>query len=278
LEVHCSKSAETPGTRRQEITPDLVKSSGRTIQILEYFADLRHEATICEVSRALGYPQSSTAALLHTLTEMGYMAFDRKTRTYRPTNSVAMLGAWVDQRLARSGPIPALMEAVADRTGDIVLLGRRNGLYLKFIHVIQSPNPARHCSVGTMRPLVNSGAGLAILSALPDAEIKRIAMRSNASGVALSPVNHADLVRAVESFRSMGYSITPTFAAGISVLSVALPDPSGDAPMVLAIGGVDEDLRANYPQLLSFLKSEMSVRLGARCPFKGPQPVPAYAA
>src|SRR5271168_1557563 len=114
LETLYVEHGVTSTTRRQEITTDLVKSSGRTIQILEYFSDVRRDATICEISRALGYPQSSTAALLHTLVRMGYMTFNREARTYKPAGSIVFLGSWVDERLANGGPVQPLTESVAE--------------------------------------------------------------------------------------------------------------------------------------------------------------------
>jgi len=270
-EVFCHREPEPRvTTRRQEITADLVKSAGRTIQILEYFTDIRREASICEISRALGYPQSSTAALLHTLTSMGYMVFDRRSRAYKPAGSVAFLGSWVDQRLARVGPVQAVMEAVAARTGDMVLLGCRNGLYVKYVQVIQPEDHTRLCLNGTVRPLVNSAAGRALVSTLPDAEINRIALRSNATGVAVSPINHREFLDDVEVFRRDGYLLAPTPLSGIGQIVVSLPNPRGDAPLALVLGGAEETLSEDCRGLLVFIQSTIWELMGARVEFTLP--------
>jgi IclR family acetate operon transcriptional repressor len=258
-------------TRRQEITADLVKSAGRTIQILEYFTEVRRDASICEISRALGYPQSSTAALLHTLTSMGYMVFDRRSRTYKPAGTVAFLGSWVDQRLARVGPVQAVMEAVAGRTHDMVLLGCRNELYVKYVQVIQPESADRICANGTMRPLVNSGAGRALVSGLPDEEIKRIVLRSNASSVAVEPVSHVEFLEDIKLFRRDGYFIAPTPVEGISQLVLTLPNPRGDSPLALALGGREDALNADCPDLLTFLQTTIWNLMGARVEFAAPR-------
>jgi len=258
-----SQHSYPAATTRQEITRDLVKSCGRTLQILEYFSDLRRDATICEISRALGYPQSSTAALLHTLVRMGYMSFNRLARTYKPAGSLAFLGSWVDDRLAHRAPIEGLMEAVAERTRDMVLLGMRNSLYVKYVHVIQpADEPERHCANGTMRPLVNSGAAPALLCGLADAEIKRIAVRSNASGIALSPTTPGELVERVNAFRRNGYDMTHTPVSGIDMLTIALPGRQIDGPLALGIGGPTDELNDGLVDLLMFLQAAVFEHLG----------------
>lgn len=257
-------------TVRQEITPDLVKSAGRTIQILEYFSDLRRDASICEVSRALGYPQSSTAALLHTMARMGYMVFDRRARTYKPSGALAFLGTWVDERLARGGPVMAVMEAVAARTHDMVLLTCRNGLFAKYVQVIQPEGAVRVCPTGTVRPLVNAACGRALLSGLPDTEIKRIVLRSNASGVAVSPVNHREFLDGVELFRRTGYCVAPTPVEGVNQLVVELPNPSASEPLAMVLGLPEYETAAGLGALLDFVQSTiwdvMRVRVDIAAP------------
>jgi DNA-binding IclR family transcriptional regulator len=256
-------------TRRQEITADLVKSAGRTIQILEYFTDVQRDATICEISRALGYPQSSTAALLHTLTSMGYMVFDRRMRTYKPAGTVAFLGSWVDRRLARVGPVQAVMEAVAARTRDMVLLGSRNGLYVKYVQVIQPEKADRICSNGTIRPLVNSAAGRALVSTLPDEEIRRIVLRSNASSVAVEPVVHGAFLEDVRRLRRDGYLAAPTPAPGVGQIVVALPTQRGESPLALVVGDSSGEDQA---ELLTFLQETIWDLMGTRLAIARPKP------
>jgi predicted transcriptional regulator len=59
-----------------------VKSARRVLEILEFFAQGRREATVMEVADALAYPQSSTTALLSSLATLGYLRQDVARRTY----------------------------------------------------------------------------------------------------------------------------------------------------------------------------------------------------
>lgn len=85
-----------------------VKSAVRVIQILEYFDTVRREAGVLEISRALGFPASSTAGILRSLQRLSYLVQDEQ-RLYRPTPRVTLLGSWIDPLLAHDGPLMALM-------------------------------------------------------------------------------------------------------------------------------------------------------------------------
>ncbi|SUW01020.1 transcriptional regulator [Bordetella pertussis] len=56
-----------------------VKSAVRVIQILEYFDTVRREAGVLEISRALGFPASSTAGILRSLQRLSYLVQGRAT-------------------------------------------------------------------------------------------------------------------------------------------------------------------------------------------------------
>jgi DNA-binding IclR family transcriptional regulator len=258
MDVVCNQMLEEEAppevTWRQDITDELVKSAGRTLQILEYFSDVRRSATIAEIAQALHYPHSSTAALLHTMMELGYMVFDRQTRRYRPSSSVALLGSWIDERVAHDGPLQELMRVVAGQTQEMVLLACRNGLYCKFLYAIQPKSLNRLCSNGTILPLVNVAAGSVLLSGLPEAEIRRIVLRSNAQGISSPPVNHACFVEEVVRFRAQKYLIAPTVLERFDQLVVGLPSKNGDPDLALILGGEHETLRNSAPALLELLE------------------------
>src|SRR5215471_12160295 len=88
---------------RPKITGSVVKSAGRVLQVLEFFDDIRRESNVVEIKDALGYPQSSTSALLRSLVELGYLNYNNTSRTYIPTTRVALLGTWIDNDLMRDG-------------------------------------------------------------------------------------------------------------------------------------------------------------------------------
>ena len=84
---------------------DVIKSTERAMEILEFFADYRKEATRVEVVEALEYPESSTAALLRSLEKLA-----NSIRTTRHRHYVRSLNVLIKKLMSAcasiSTPIP----------------------------------------------------------------------------------------------------------------------------------------------------------------------------
>jgi IclR helix-turn-helix domain len=59
--------------RVETMDSSAIKSAKRVLEVFEFFAQRRGSATIGEISKALGYPQSSTSVLMKCLHELRYM-------------------------------------------------------------------------------------------------------------------------------------------------------------------------------------------------------------
>jgi DNA-binding IclR family transcriptional regulator len=248
---------------RLQLQKSTVKSAGRVLAILEYFDDLQRPSTVTEIAEELGYPQSSTSALMHSLVSVGYLNYDRRARTYVPSTRVALLGSWLNPRFVTEGPTIAMMRKLNELTGDAIVLAVRNGLHMQYIHVIQATNPARlHLTLGTVRPLVGSGTGYAALSTLPDSEVTRLVMRSNDGG--LSQVDVRDFLKKIAVVRQKGYAfVYDNITRGGGIIAALLPEVGDQDPIVVGIGGVSEVMRAREHELASILKQELVRHAGA---------------
>jgi hypothetical protein len=92
-----------------------VKSAGRALEIMEFFADCR-EAGVMDVARSLGYPQSSTSELLNALTSLGYLRHDERRRTFSVAGRAGVLGSSLSARAFGLGDVSGLVEEVAAAT------------------------------------------------------------------------------------------------------------------------------------------------------------------
>lgn len=88
---------------RTAVPDDVIKSCGRTLQILEYMDDVKRPVTAIELVEALHYPQSSVSALLRSMVVMGFLHLNDQTRRYSPSLRVLFLGHWIDDA-PRTGP------------------------------------------------------------------------------------------------------------------------------------------------------------------------------
>jgi len=250
---------------RAPIETKLVKSAGRALEILEYFDDLQRQSTVMEISTALGYPQSSTSALLRSLVAVGYLNYDARSRTYITSSRVALLGSWVNSPFFAEGEIVSMMKELSEQTQDTIILAMRNGQNAQFIHVIQATSDVRlHVTLGSVGPLALSGAGHAILSTMTDADVTRIVMRTNADAGEGAPlVNLRDLLARLERYREQGYAFTSDMVtAGGAMIAAPLPRVAGQPQMSVGIGGVSEVMRPRETELAQALLQQIETRFG----------------
>jgi DNA-binding IclR family transcriptional regulator len=250
---------------RAPVEQKTVKSAGRVLEILEYFDDLQRQSTVMEIADALGYPQSSTSALLRSLVSLGYLNYDAMARTYITSSRVALLGNWVNSQFFAEGTIISMMKEMNEQTGDTVVLAVRNGLHMQYIHVIQATSPARlHMTLGTVRPLAASGAGFALLSTMTDSEITRLVMRINAEaeeGQMLIRIR--ELLEQIAVVRKKGYAFTCDMVTrGGGIIAAPLPRMNGQQRMVLGIGGISEVMRYREEELSAVLMGQIDMRFG----------------
>ncbi|WP_074118831.1 helix-turn-helix domain-containing protein [Bradyrhizobium sp. AS23.2] len=238
----------------------VVKSAVRTLQILELFDEIKAPLNVVTVSEALGYPQSSTAALLRSLVAMGYLHYDAHARTFVSTDRVSLLGNWINPALFEQGKLTRMMRSVAQSTGQMVLLAARNGDFAQYIHVLNAPeNVPHHIGLGVKRPLATSGVGLILLSSMQDAEVRRLFHRMNAySRAPQDKINIAELIAKLRDIRSAEYTSSRNrVLSGFGVIAMAIPRECSNRPLAIGICGACDVLDKNENEFVSALREEM---------------------
>jgi len=237
----------------------VVKSAARTLEILEYFDEVRHPLNVVAVAGALGYPQSSTAALLRSLTAVGYLHYNRKARTYMPTNRVPFLGSWINPPLFEEGALPRLIRAIGKCTGQLVAIATRNGDMAQYIHIMNEAGVPHRIRIGQKRPLATSGVGQMLLSAMDDKEIRRLYHRMNA--YASSPddkIDVAELLTQLAIVRKRGYTFSRNrVAQGWGMIAVAIPTAAAGQPLALGVCGLCEVLEEHEVEFVKLIREEM---------------------
>lgn len=238
--------------RRPAGADNVVKSAQRVLEILEFFDDYREEASVVQVAEALGYPQSSTSALLKSLAALGYLYYNVRTRTYISSPRVALLGSWLNSSISREGDLIEMMHELNEDLGEAVALIARNGLHAQYIHVVQSTDPsAPRIGIGHLRPLVSSGAGYALLSTMADKDVTRLVMRANAEAESSQEIiKPADLHERLKQVRRVGYSVAIRSGVHCGLVASLLPALPRQAPLMIGIIGNSERI------------SERSVEIG----------------
>jgi DNA-binding IclR family transcriptional regulator len=235
----------------------VIKSAGRALEVFEYFADRKAPATISDVSRALGYPQSSTSALMKSLTTLGYLDYDAQRRRYTPTVRIALLGSWVQEQLFGDADVIGLMEAIHRETKETIVLGLQNGIYCQYVRIIEADRAIRfHLKVGTLRPLTRAAVGKVLLSQKSNTEIAKIVRRLNAE--ADDPahrVKESDFLKETEKIRRLGYAQTAgSMVPGAGVIAKLIPSTTLQPPLSIGVGAPVERLKEDGASIIGILE------------------------
>jgi DNA-binding IclR family transcriptional regulator len=244
----------------------VVKSAVRTLKILELFDEMKAPLNVVTVSDALGYPQSSTAALLRSLVTMGYLHYDAQARTFVSTARVSLLGNWINPALFEQGALTGMMRSVAERTEQMVLLASRNGDFAQYIHVLDAPDAVLHrIGLGAKRPLATSGVGQILLAGMPDEDVRRLFHRINAyRDDAGDRINVPDLMTRLDGIRKAGFSSSRNGVCdGLGVIAVAIPNGFSNRPLAVGICGACQTLDDSESAFVAILREEMARFLGA---------------
>jgi DNA-binding IclR family transcriptional regulator len=242
----------------------VVKSAVRTLEILEHFDEVRQPLNVVGVAAALGYPQSSTAALLRSLTAMGYLHYNRKKRTYMPTDRVPFLGSWVNPALFEDGALPRLMRAIGSRTGQLVVLAAHNKDMAQYIHALNEPSAvSHHIKIGQKRALATSGVGQVLLSAMGEKEVRRLYHRMNAyASCSEDKVDIPELLTQLTTVRNRGYTFSRNrVVQGYGVIALPIPTSCTSRPLALGVGGLCETLEQREAEIVAAIREEMKAYL-----------------
>ena len=242
-----------------------MKSAARTLQILEFSNEVRCPANVVKVSEALGYPQSSTSALLRSLVAIGYLQYHPRARTYAPTDRVPLLGSWLNPPLFSQGALPRLLQMLAEQTNKLVVLAARNGDYAQYIHVLNAQVASDYqIHLGDLRPLARTAAGLCLVSALNDKQIKGMYHRINAyEADEAKRVKIPQLLELAQRARLTGVAISLSqYREGLGMVAALLPSACSASPLVVGIGGATDMIRAESRELVDLLRRSISHAFG----------------
>lgn len=214
------------------------------MEVFEFFAERQEQCTVNDVSRGLGYPQSSTSQLLHSLTETGYLNYNRKTRMFHPTLRIATTAAWLaDPDDGEGDPLRA-MRRLAAETGQTVILATQREVSLMYLHVLQPKDTIAYMKPGMLRPLCVTAAGRALLGLRPEKYVRSLVRQVNACRSASDTLIDSDeLLDRLAMDRSRGYAVSSgTISPTVGVASV-IPARAGQPPMALALGAPADPAR-----------------------------------
>ncbi|MDG2003705.1 MAG: helix-turn-helix domain-containing protein [Novosphingobium sp.] len=212
------------------------KIARRVIEVLDFFDDHHREATVMDIVRRYGRPQSSTSELLSSLVELGLLAKEPWTRTYSLTPRAALLGTSGQNDAVRDGRFIRLIDRLAAQTGLGVGLFAIAGLNAQLISW-RSPSPSeRGPFSGALEPLCHSATGWLLLSTIERERSKTMVRRLNAEAEDDAKFSCSEMTARIDTCRQDGHVFGPAgFGTACEALSALVPVEIADQPLAIAI-------------------------------------------
>ena len=256
----------------RSLDPKKIKSARRALEVLEYFQGDRTEATVMDIARSMGYPQSSTSELLSCLVALGYLTRNRAARTYRPTARVAVLGARVQPKLFRDGRLLATMDEIAQETGAPIVLGNRVGLDIQYIHTAAPADAHVRIEDGATVALAHSAMGKAILAAADRNYTRKLMHRVNAESEAGMRVPFETIARECDETASRGYAVSNERGGRMIAMLVSQGGPEeGLALGMLLTEDQFETRREHFVQVLRGAVARLAFSPSAQQRYSSPR-------
>jgi DNA-binding IclR family transcriptional regulator len=213
------------------------KIAKRVIEVLEFFGARNQPATVMDIARRYGRPQSSTSELLSSLVEMGLLYKDAASRSFTPTPRLATLGVSGQPEIIRDGRLFNYMDRLAQTTRETVALFGLVGTHVQVFRWISAlGGPASDIGCGSSELLSGSAAGLLLLSTQSPEQARGMLWRLNAEAPAEAKFDHAEMVERVSRFRRQGYATGDAgFVGGAQLSAVLLPRAVGERPLALGL-------------------------------------------
>ena len=185
-----------------------VKSSLRTVELLEYFASHRGLHTLGDLQQQLGYPKSSLYMLLRTLADIGWVETDRTGTMYGIGLRALLVGTSYldgDDVVAAARPV---MEWLVETTTETVHLARLDGTDVVYLATRESQHYLRPMSrVGRRLPAYATSLGKALLAERPDADVVAALPAALAAITPHTLRSPSDLVADLAITRRRGYAV-----------------------------------------------------------------------
>jgi DNA-binding IclR family transcriptional regulator len=243
-----------------------IKPALRVLKILELFGAVGEPLRLKDIAERLGLATSSTISLLRSLTEAGYVSFDRASWKYFPTNRIPDLGSRLSSVLVEETDLMEVMHSLQRSTKELIVVGTPNDIYIDYIRSLRSTQEIQlYSPPGTRYLMIQSGMGLLLLSRMEKAVVSRIYRRTIAERQINTKIfSEEELFDRVEKMRGQDFVFTraseyikATGHAGGAMISSIVPTPPNNRALVIGVGGPAERLERNNKDIIIQMRAEL---------------------
>lgn len=227
---------------------------GRIMQALEQGPE--EGMTTGEIAEFTGFDRATAHRAVVSLERIGFLDRDPLSRRVRLGLYLFSLSSKVSRRFSILSHSRDVVAKLADQTGDTVFLCVRNKFDCVCIerHSGSYPIKAQTLSVGESVPLGMSAAGVAILSAMSDEDVRH-AMQYNAVKISeFHRVTPEEIQDHVRESRSRGYACYQGhIVTGMAAVGSAIKDSQGRPVAAITIAALLDRMRPDRIKTLAEL-------------------------
>ncbi len=216
-----------------------VSALARGLEVLQCFRPDDRSLSNVDIAKRTGLPKSTISRLTFTLTQRGFLTYDRDSGRYAIGAAVLTLGynclANMDIR-ARARP---LMQDLADFSQVSVALGLREGQEMIYVEQCRGDSTVTvRLSVGSRIPVGASALGRAYLAAAPERERERLLENLREADKAAFPAILEGLAEAEAQIAERGFYVSlEDWHEGVNAVGCPILDPDGKTLRALNCGG-----------------------------------------
>jgi len=249
-----------------------VQSVGRALQLIELLSEEKHEISLTDISRKIGWPKSTVHGLLSTMCSYQVVEQSTVTGRYRLGIRLFELGSIV----ARSWDIssiakPHMQQLNLELSEMIQLAMDRNGEVL-YIDKLESNQMLRIVSdIGIRLPMHCSGLGKVILANKPFSEVKRIISNKGLKRMTSRTITTMEeLSSELDKIREQGYAIDDQeIMEGLRCVAAPIYDVDGKVNYAISVSGLSFNMKGSYLDKVIQRLKETAANISSDMGYKG---------
>jgi len=246
----------------------LVKSSARTLDILELIADSPDELSLSDISNKLGIPISSLHALVNTMVKREYLKKDQLSNRYNFGQKFSQLMTAYVNKINLVSLAEPVIDKIRSLCEEAISMAVLDGDSIRFIYFRPATSLVQVVStIGSKLPAHATGSGKTMLAYLKEEEIDDRYPEESLPTITPNTISRkSDLKRAILEASRLGYAYDdeeaePGVWAVASSICNAEGYPVAAISIVVPTLRVDQDGIDSWTNLIVRSALEISAKL-----------------
>ncbi len=262
-------ASSSAGARADGLRTDQHRALGQALDLLGALARRTEPLPAAALAREVGLARSSTYRLLSTLADRGYVTHVRETGRFGLGPAAYELGSAYRRQAPLQRVAAPLLARLVDQTthnAHLAILLGRDVLYV--VEERATGRPRLVTDVGVRLPAEITASGLALLAALPAAQVRALYPRAEplVQREQAGPRTPTQLRQVLRETRQRGYAVeSGSVTAGLDSVAVAVLDHVGHPAAAVAVTypsrGVDAGTRGDLVERVRRCAAAITARL-----------------